>query len=122
MATTTMSSSSRLFALLLVALSGCLPRAAAPTRVEVCPVRAGQPLRFVDVFDGAPEELATLIADRADDHSGYWELGYVYDAGRSVTIRCKYADGESLDRKLARRVQRCDYKIDSSGTLGVTCG
>jgi hypothetical protein len=109
----------------LAALAGC--RAAAPVpppaspAAEVCPVRAGQPLRHVDVFDGPPEELATLIPDRAEDRSGHWELGYVYDAGRFVTIRCKYADGVSTDRRLAGRIRRCDYTIDPSGTLGLAC-
>jgi len=39
--------------------------------VEVCPVRQEYPLRFVDVFDGPPEELATLVPDRAKERSGY---------------------------------------------------
>jgi hypothetical protein len=78
-------------------------------------------LRFVDVFDGTPEERATLVPDRAKERSGYWQLGYVYDAGRFVTIRCKYADGKTEDVKLEKKVKRCDYKIDSKKSLKVFC-
>jgi hypothetical protein len=87
----------------------------------VCPARDGQPLRFVDVFDGPPEELATLMADNAGALSGYWLLGYVYDAGRHVTIRCKYADGQSSDVKMPDRIARCDYKIDKKKVLTMAC-
>jgi hypothetical protein len=88
---------------------------------EVCPSRSGQPLRFVDVFDGTPEELATLVPDKALARSGYWELGYVYDSGRFVTIRCKYRDGKASDVKLARKVARCDYRINARKTLALRC-
>jgi hypothetical protein len=88
---------------------------------EVCPSRNAQPLRFVDVFDGSPEELATLIPDWARKSSGYWQLGYVYDANRFVTIRCKYADGHTFDVKLSNRIDRCDYKINAKKALTLHC-
>ncbi|AHI77335.1 STY0301 family protein [Burkholderia thailandensis] len=94
---------------------------AARAGTAVCPVRAQSPLQYVDVFDGAPSDLATLIPDDAGERKGHWELGYVYDAGRYVTIRCKYADGQTKDVRLAERVNRCDYRIDGKKTLKVTC-
>jgi hypothetical protein len=106
---------------LVVSVTGC----ALPVPVVaagVCPARSQQPLRFVDVFDGPPEELATLVPDRAEQSSGSWQLGYVYDAGRFVTIRCKYADGEARDVKLTAKVARCDYRLDAQKTLTVNCG
>ena len=113
------SSTSRALALLLALLSGSsILRALA---VEVCPLRDGQPLRFVDVFDGPAEKLATLVPDRAGKRSGYWRLDYVYDAGRVVVIRCKYADKSTLNITLSNRVHRCDYKIDAKKTLRVSC-
>ncbi len=114
-----MSSTSRAIALLLVLLSGSPIHPALAT--EACPLRAGQPLRFVDVFDGPAEQLATLVPDRAGKRSGYWRLDYVYDAGRLVVIRCKYADKSTLDVTLSNRVHRCDYKIDAKKTLRVSC-
>jgi hypothetical protein len=88
---------------------------------EVCPVRSGQAVHFVDVFDGSPEQLATLMPDKARKFSGYWRLGYVYDAGRFVTVRCKYADGTVADVKLSSKVHQCDYKIDAQKSLKLNC-
>lgn len=114
-----MSWNSGAIALLFAALSGCSSHPAMAT--EVCPARQHAPLHFVDVFDGSPEELAMLMPDSAKEASGYWQLGYIYDAGRLVTIRCKYADGQASDVKLSSRVNKCDYKIDSKKTLKLYC-
>ena len=65
--------------------------------------------------------MATLVPDKGDQRSGYWSLGYVYDAKRFVVIRCKYADKKMEDVKLAKRVERCDYTLDASKSLSVTC-
>lgn len=88
---------------------------------EVCPERHNTHLRHVDVFDGTPEEMAILIPDEGGDLKGDWQLGYVYDAGRFVTVRCKYADGHRLDVRLSARTARCNYRIDSKGTLILMC-
>jgi hypothetical protein len=106
------------FALPAAILALCIRPAIA---AEVCPVRAGQPVHFVDVFDGSPEQLATLVPDKARQSSGFWRLGYIYDAGRFVTIRCKYADGAVSDVKLPGKVQQCDYKIDAHKSLTLNC-
>ncbi|WDD93911.1 hypothetical protein Bsp3421_004014 [Burkholderia sp. FERM BP-3421] len=114
-----MSWNRRVAVLSFAALLGCAiePASSAP----VCPVRDGAPLRFVDVFDGAPDEQATLVPDQAGATAGNWQLGYVYDAGRFVTVRCKYADGQASDVKLAKRIARCDYRIGADKTLGLNC-
>jgi len=65
--------------------------------------------------------MATLVPDSAEEFSGYWQLGYVYDAGRFVTIRCKYADKKAIDLSLSKRVDRCDYSIDAQRTLSLRC-
>jgi hypothetical protein len=88
---------------------------------EVCAPLPDNPLRYVDVFDGSVEELATLVPDKAKARSGHWTLGYVYDAKRFVTVRCKYADGKAVDVKLAERIARCDYKINAKKTLALYC-
>jgi hypothetical protein len=88
---------------------------------EICPLREGQPLRNVDVFDGTPDELATLVPDKEQELSGYWLLAYVYNAGRFVTIRCKYADGQASDVKITNKIAKCDYKIDTKKTLTIFC-
>ncbi|MGH8083505.1 MAG: STY0301 family protein [Lysobacter sp.] len=114
-----MSSNQSPSRLLLAALLACpiVPAAAA----EVCAQRPEHPLRLIDVFDGTPQEMATLVPDGARKSSGYWELGYIYEAGRVVTIRCKYADGKESDVTLSKKVQRCRYKIDAKQTLSLDC-
>jgi hypothetical protein len=114
-----MSLSNKSVALVVAFLWGCLVHQAVAA--DVCPVREPQPLRFVDVFDGPPADLATLIPDKAGERSGYWLLGYIYDAGRFVVIRCKYADKQTVDVKLSQKVNKCEYKIDAKKTLSVYC-
>ncbi len=104
---------------LTVSTFGCT--AAQPTSIEVCPAQSNNDLQFVDVFDGSPEEMAILMPDEAQDTHGYWLLGYVYDAKRTVTVRCKYTNGKSLDVTLEEKVQRCDYKISAQKTLSLNC-
>ncbi|GKT20573.1 STY0301 family protein [Acidovorax sp. SUPP3334] len=114
-----MSSTKPLLVLLLAAAAGCggLPVQAA----EVCPAQPAQPLRQVDVFDGPVEDLATLVPDSAKERSGYWQVGYVYAAGRTVNVRCHYADGRTVDVPMAKKVDRCDYRIDAKKTLTLNC-
>lgn len=105
-------------ALFACAVTGCAAQSA--DTASVCPTRS-VPAKFVDVFDGAPSELATLIPDVDGENTGHWLLGYVYDAGRVVTVRCKYADRVAVDVPLRERVTRCDYKTSASKELVLTC-
>ena len=86
-----------------------------------CPSSHDRPLRFVDVFDGPPEEMATLVPDVAAARSGRWNLAYVYKAGRFVSIRCKYADGPAIDVKITQRIHACRYALDANKNLSVNC-
>ena len=70
------------------------------------------PLRLVEIFDGSPD---ALVPDKAATVSRYWQLGYVYDDDRFVTIRCKYADDETVDIKLSKKVDRCNYEPPRQG-------
>ena len=118
-ATISMSWNNTVVALMLASLAGSCTHPVIAT--EVCPTRQNAPLHFVDVFDGPPEELAMLIPDMAEERSGYWQLGYIYDAGRFVTIRCKYADGQTSDVRISNKIKKCDYNIDSKKTLTLHC-
>lgn len=103
--------------LALFCAAGPLPLLAA----EVCPVRPGQPLRFDDVFDKAPEDMALLRPGQEYRRSGGRALGHICDAGRNVTIRCKYADGQGLDLKLPSRAERCSYRLGAKRALKLDC-
>lgn len=109
----------RLFAAGLVA--PLLLASVAVGAAEVCPLRDGEGARYVDVFDGPPEDLATLIPETTSKTRGYWPLAYVYEAGRTVTIRCKYAKGDPVDVKFPQKIKRCDYKVERKGALSLTC-
>lgn len=120
METTSMLLSRQIFLLyFLFCATGC---SSALVASSVCPIRQDQPLRYVDVFDGEPADLAILVPDVSEERYGHWVLGYIYDAGRFVTIRCKYADKQTQDVKLTKRVEQCDYTINKKKTLQVMCG
>ncbi len=84
-------------------------------------MRKGQRLQYLDVFGGAPEQLAYLQPEETGKHSGYWILGKIYDDGEYVTVRCKYTDGQHVDVKLAKRIDRCQYWINRTKRLILTC-
>ncbi len=91
------------------------------TTTEVCPVRPGHPLKYGGPFDGTPEENASLVPDKAGKRFGYWELAYVYDAGRFVTFQCEYPDGKIINVRLEHRIRRCEYTVSKSLVLKIVC-
>jgi len=97
--------------------AGC---AGATTAADVCPARPGYALRYVDVFDGDPDERANLVPEETTETQGHWELGYIYDQGRAVTVRCKYTDTNTHDIRLSKRVSRCSYSV-SENVLDFGC-
>ncbi|WP_267094767.1 STY0301 family protein [Xanthomonas sacchari] len=117
METTSMPLSKQIAALLLCLFAWSTVLAAP----SVCPIRQDQPLRSIDAFDGEPQDLATLEPDVAKERYGHWVLGYIYDEGRFVTVRCRYADKQTHDVKLANRVEQCSYSINAKHVLRVTC-
>ncbi|SAK89595.1 lipoprotein [Caballeronia calidae] len=101
---------------LVASVGGC-----ANAKEVACPALSDTHLRYVQLFDGNPEEQVSLIADHSNSAQGYWKLGYVYDHGRSVTVRCVYADKQTRDIAISRRVDACRYQIDASGTTKLDC-
>jgi hypothetical protein len=105
----------------LALASTLLGVAVAQTLPVSCPTVAGDTLQFVDVLDGSPEEQAFLVPDSATDERGLWNLGYVYDAGRFVTVRCKYGRGRAIDLKIATRIAQCQYTSEGAAGLKMVC-
>src|ERR1700761_255234 len=95
-------------ALLGAALLGQGPAHAADS--APCQDKPGTALKYVEVYDGPPEELASLAPDDEGKNSGIYTLGNIYQDGRFVVIRCKYADGTSADVQLPK-VESCKYAI-----------
>jgi hypothetical protein len=102
---------------------GLLATLAAAPAVEgtACPLLDGKAPRYVDLFDGSPEELAYLIPDNATSTEGTWNVAYVYDAGRALTIRCKYDGKRVVNVAVTRRVWRCNYHVLPGGGLDMAC-
>jgi hypothetical protein len=83
---------------------------------EVCAAKS-QTIRSFMVFDVPPSELASLVPEQTGENSGYWELGYVYDAGRSAWVHCQYSDGTSAGVQLSTRIGKCEYEEFKNDTF-----
>ncbi|MDR5767052.1 MULTISPECIES: STY0301 family protein [unclassified Caballeronia] len=114
-------SSSKTLACLTTLLVAASVSGLAKAEAIACPALPGTHLQYVAAFDGKPEEHVRLIADHGDAKRGYWKLGYVYDHGRSVTVQCVYANKETRDFTLEKRVDECRYRIDEPGSAELDC-
>lgn len=54
-------------------------------------------MRQIDICVGNPKDLGYLAPD---DDSDKYSLGYFYDHGEFITIRCEYTDGQARDVEL----------------------
>ncbi len=88
---------------------------------NVCPARPNSFVESVHVYDGPLAEMAILIPDEAKETRGFWNLAYVYEAGRTVNIRCKYFDNTSVDINLAKKINQCRYNIMKDKSLVLRC-
>lgn len=74
-----------------------------------CPIRLNDSIQQIDIFDGKPEEMAYLAPDDDKSTPSIYSLRYIYDQGRTVTIRCKYNSGSIFDRELKDKVNKCTF-------------
>jgi len=81
---------------------------ATPT-VSVCPSQGATTLHYVTVFDGRPEELASLVPEPDAQGRDSWPLAYVYQAGRQVWVHCRYQDQTRRVLQLPEPVQHCHF-------------
>ncbi len=88
---------------------------------QICKAPERNTLSRIDIFDGRPEELVILAPSRSGDRWGTWDLAYVYDAGRTVTVRCTYADGSREDVTLAKRTRECRYREGGRPAISLRC-
>ena len=88
---------------------------------SVCPAKQNSFVKSVDVYDGPLADMVILIPDEATETEGYWNLSYVYEAGRTVNIQCKYADKTSVDINLANKITQCRYSFAHDKGLLLHC-
>lgn len=84
-----------------------------------CPASNAK-LIYVEVFDGPREEMAQLKGEDTVDE-GIYDLRYVYDLGRFVSMRCLYSDGKAVDITFKRRISECRYKIKKGIVASFEC-
>ncbi|WP_263140541.1 STY0301 family protein [Pseudomonas sp. RIT-PI-AD] len=102
---------SALFGLML--LTGCAHAEIA------CPAKAaaGGVLSGAEVFDGPPEELASLVPDGEDGVS--WDLKGYHDSPRELYLVCEYADGAKQNMLLPKDVSECT--VQGKGEVSARC-
>ncbi len=88
--------------------TACAGADVTPHAQGVCPVRPQAVVTQIDLFDGDPADQALLAPDDDRRGSNTYSVKSVYDAGRSLTIRCHYGDA-STDVKLVKPVTTCTY-------------
>ncbi|WP_442943677.1 STY0301 family protein [Nitrospirillum sp. BR 11752] len=110
-----------LLPLLVGLISSGSASAATPS---VCPVHDSDPVKYISVYNGKPEDLINLAPD---DETGKnpkqdkFTLDYIYKDGRVATIRCKYASGAVTDVELKDPVKQCTASRGKSGEVTVQC-
>lgn len=102
---------SRLAILVTVASTGL-----SYAQVAGCPAyERNSPLVQVTVFDGPPNEMASLVPDvsKGSDHHTYasWDIGYIFDAGRILYLECSYLHStKPITVKVDKKVKECVYR------------
>jgi hypothetical protein len=106
---------------LLLSLALCAPQAAlAGTQVE-CPAIKHEAVYLVSIYDGKPSEEVSLASDDEERTPNLYTLGHIYDAGRTVTIRCTYKSGAVHDIELKQKVNACRASRGKTGKLRFNC-
>lgn len=94
---------------------------AQDTESGICPVRPNSIVESVDVYDGPLSDMAILIPSQTTEARGVWQLAYVYEAGRTVNIRCKYSDMVNVDVNLDKKIELCRYNILKNKNVSLHC-
>jgi hypothetical protein len=102
-----------LASLLVIAGPACAQGASCPAYQEK------NRLVTVTLFDGPPSEMASLMPDvskGSGDHAyASWDVGYIFDAGRSLYLACEYSGSKKTTAiKVEKKVQQCTYRTHAA--------
>jgi uncharacterized membrane protein len=92
-----------------------------------CPQKLDNlPLATGYVLDGPLQDKAILEADTAgttaDGEFARWQVGYVYAAGRQVTLDCRYGgQAESHAVPIETPVKKCMYRKSKKHGVSLRC-
>jgi len=78
------------------------------------------------MLDGPLQDKTILEADSGGSRNGVdfarWQVAYVYDAGRRVTLDCHDGDGAtSVAISVETRVKTCSYNKSKKGGVVLRC-
>lgn len=106
--------------LVLIACSSSTLACAKP--ISVCPKHGQTSVRQIDIFDGKPEDQAYLAPDDSETAPNTYTVGGIYDQGRTVTVRCRYSDGQMQEVELKQRIQTCRYtELGKKSSAALLC-
>lgn len=88
---------------------------------DVCPARANEKVKQIDIFDGKPEELAFLAPDDDEKAPNTYTLKNIYEQGRIVTIRCTYDSGFIFELPMKDKVDNCHFSRSKAGVPKLVC-
>ena len=87
---------------------------------DVCPKYSNAKIKSIGIFDGKPEELVALAPD--DEPNEYFTtLGYIYEEGHTITIRCNYDTGFIFDVELKEKVDYCMALENKEEGMNLIC-
>lgn len=87
----------------------------------VCPARANEKVKQIDLFDGKPEEQAFLAPDDDEKAPNTYSLKGIYEQGRIVTIRCTYDSGFVFELPMKDKVDHCNFSRSKAGAPNLVC-
>ena len=103
-------------------VAGSQAAAASDSRTSVCPdEHDDNPMQTVLVFDGPPEDKASLIPERDRQGTYYWNLDTVYADNRHVWVQCNYKSKLQRFVELSTPVKRCTFEFRREGTHRLWC-
>ncbi|MFA5121804.1 STY0301 family protein [Zavarzinia sp.] len=111
----------------ILALALLLAPGLAQAAEVACPAaQGGAPLANVTLFDGPPEELASLVPDdstrdKNGDTRSTWDVSYIPQAGRTLYVQCDYGKATAPVTLKAEGVQSCAFVQHKDKTLSLTC-
>jgi hypothetical protein len=118
--------------LLLTLLAASAIAGAAQAAPFTCPARhQGKAFEGVTVFDGPPEEMASLRGHESREVKGkfrsWWSVQESLKAGRELHVQCRYAGGAAQVIKPPKTAKTCVEqlrRLDNKGnyrTLSFSC-
>ncbi len=105
----------------LLSFALCATQAALAGTQVACPTINHDEVYLVSIYDGKPSEEINLASDDEERTPDLYTLGHIYDAGRSVTIRCTYKSGAVHDIELKQKVNACRASRGKTGIPRFNC-